>query len=388
MFSEIGSFCFEISEKNVLKCGLPKECLQKFLEHGTCCSFAGISSDGNVPFTFVGYVFTHFEDYEDENDIANDHNQLNEYDDEDYGSYEKSHYTIVSNYVIEMCRKASVKGHFECFKFALENGMPKMFSSLEIPFVMNKPSKEFEKVRSFWDCAAERGDLKILSYAYENGFSLTSQGLMLAAKNNRLDVLKLVQEKGGSLKEPFIWKVAAENGHLDIVQFGFENGFWKTGEKLCFEIQRKFLTLVDKSSLTVDFWKSVGKSDNVQLIEFAHNNGFVLTDDVWVAAAKFGFGKCLRFAHDNKYVLGKNIWTAAVCSGNLYSISFALNNGYKIMCQICHESEPVTSEDVKRTKFEKFQQAIAFCHENVSFKSKCFCHALRSHVGMKDHPSI
>jgi hypothetical protein len=262
-----------------------------------------------------------------------------------------------------------------------------MFSSLEIPFVMNKPSKEFEKVRSFWDCAAERGDLKILSYAYENGFSLTSQGLMLAAKNNRLDVLKLVQEKGGSLKEPFIWKVAAENGHWDIVQFGFENGFWKTGEKLCFEIQRKFLTLVDKSSLTVDFWKSVGKSDNVQLIEFAHNNGFVLTDDVWVAAAKFGFGKCLRFAHDNKYVLGKNIWTAAVCSGNLYSISFALNNGYKIMCQICHESEPVTSEDVKRTKFEKFQQAIAFCHENVSFKSKCFCHALRSHVGMKDDPS-
>lgn len=85
--------------------------------------------------------------------------------------------------------------------------------------------------------AAERGDLKELRYAHENGWSWNFETCMEAAKNGHLNCLKYAHKHGCEWNHTTTL-YAAEYAHLNCLRYARENGCEWDGEM--------FYVLVDK----------------------------------------------------------------------------------------------------------------------------------------------
>ena len=101
------------------------------------------------------------------------------------------------------CNELAERGALRMLKWARENGCP-----------WNE-----------WTCsgAAENGHLEVLKYLHENGCPWDSETCRSAAENGHLETLKYLHENGCPWDSETC-RSAAENGHLEVLKYAHENG--------------------------------------------------------------------------------------------------------------------------------------------------------------------
>ena len=146
----------------------------------------------------------------------------------------------------EAIKKAAQNGHLEVVKFLLEkdNSLLDVYEDVEsdysitraiehghlnvVEFLLSQPGYDHFKVYCILR-ASEYGQLEILNfmikkYEINNNYGVLNISLMHAAENGHLNVVEYLLEKGAdpTAQDKEAIKKAAQNGHLEVVKFLLE----------------------------------------------------------------------------------------------------------------------------------------------------------------------
>lgn len=151
------------------------------------------------------------------------------------------------------------------------------------------------------------GNLGMLKYAYENGYTWNTWVLIQAARGGSIQCLEYAYDRGCRLNE-LATTAAAENGHLACLRF--------LREKRC----------------PWDRWIPEKASENghAKCLEYAIVNGCDVSPFVMQTAAINGRLECLRVGHVHSIPMGPEISRDAALSGHLDCLMFLCEAGYPV----------------------------------------------------------
>jgi hypothetical protein len=161
--------------------------------------------------------------------------------------------------------------------------------------------------------AAAAGDLETLKKMYEDGFPL-----------------EINNEEGYFIY--FTTTVAAENGHLDCLQFAFENGCdWDeyTSSNAAANGHLDCLRYIYQNECPwdEDTTAKAAKNGHLDCLKYAFKNGCEWDSDTTTNAAWNGHLDCLKYAHENYCPWDEDTPYRAAMGGHLDCLQYVYENG-------------------------------------------------------------
>lgn len=181
--------------------------------------------------------------------------------------------------------------------------------------------------------AAQNGHVEIVQYAHETGSLYLEDTCLQAAKHGHVKVLQYAHKNGCSWDEDTC-NTAAMYGHMDCLQYAHKNGCpW--------------------SKHTCDL---AAQGGHLEILKYAHDNGCPWDETTCSEAAHYGHMECLRYAHENGCPWDEATTCLALASGHMEILEWAKAKG-------CPWSE------------ENCAQAVAFAQ---MLQENGFCNATRN----------
>jgi hypothetical protein len=168
-----------------------------------------------------------------------------------------------------------------------------------LKFKFNKCNKN-----TLCENSAEKGALKCLKYAKDNGCSWNKWVCTYAARNGHIECLKYLHENGCPW-DKWVCTYAALNGQLECLKYAHENGCsWH--EETC---------------------ASAAYNGHIECLKYAHENKCPWNVDTCSYVAQNGHLECLKYAHDNGCPWDENTCKYATLKKQLECLKYAHENG-------------------------------------------------------------
>jgi hypothetical protein len=181
--------------------------------------------------------------------------------------------------------------------------------------------------------AAEKGAIKCLKYAKENGCSWDENTCLYAAIKGQLECLKYAHENGCPWSE-YTCKYAAEFEQLECLKYAHENGCpWD--EDTCMfaakKIHIKCLKYAHENGCpwNVKTCNSAAYNGQLECLKYAHENGCPWDEDTCSMAAYNGQLECLKYAHENGCPWNINVCAYVAENSHIECYKYARKNGCK-----------------------------------------------------------
>jgi hypothetical protein len=198
--------------------------------------------------------------------------------------------------------------------------------------------------------AAENGYFGLVKYAQKIGYLITDVVALRAAEKGHVNILQYVFDNITSMLytehhtfsskivhndlQPkcyfnLIGKYAAKNGHLD-----------------CLKLAHNFGIKLDKHIPI-----NAAIRGHLDCLKYAYENGAPLTKEVCYYSA-IGHLQCLEYAHKNGCIWDSKLYEHAIIGGDLDSIKYAYENGCTWNDKICEDAALLNFLDILKYAIE------------------------------------
>lgn len=130
---------------------------------------------------------------------------------------------------IGVCENAAAKGHIECLKWAIENGIGCSVAAsaraaenghLECLKYLHASGIEIHRdITAYGACT----NIECLRWAYENGYRMSQFACSQAERHGNIDCLRYAHENGGIWHDPYL-SSSLHYGNLEIIKYVYEKG--------------------------------------------------------------------------------------------------------------------------------------------------------------------
>ena len=179
--------------------------------------------------------------------------------------------------------------------------------------------------------AAVYGHLNCLQYLYQNGFPWNEQTCKSAALNGHIKCLKYAHENGCP------WNLqtccyAAYKGHFDCLKYAHENGCPWNSRTCCYAAENGQLECIKYLHQNGCPWDEgtcyhAAINGHFDCLKYAHENGCPWSTDTCFIAAYKGHFDCLKYAHENGCPWNSRTCCYAAENGQLECIKYLHQNG-------------------------------------------------------------
>lgn len=219
------------------------------------------------------------------------------------------------------------------------------------PNIVSKKGISYLEANELIEGAAEKGYFGLVKYAFKVGYILTDLVALRASEKGHIEILQFCFDNISSMKyienrmerrqystgffkvlfnelQPkcyfnSICNYAAKNGHLECLMLAHTFGCpWN--ERVCTDAASR---------------------GQYNCLKYAHENGFPWTKDVCYYASS-GHLECLIYAHTHGCVWDSKLYEHAIISGDLESIKYAHENGCVWNKTICEDAALLNFLDI------------------------------------------
>ena len=183
--------------------------------------------------------------------------------------------------------------------------------------------------------AAKEGHLDILVYLYENGCKWDSQTCLNAVVKDHLEIIKYLRTKfceNGWPLGTVLCMNAAKFGHLEVLKYLHETGcHWN--DTSCMNAAEfghlEVLQYLHENGCEwyEDTCVNATKNGHLEVLKYLHENGCFWDEEACYYAARFGHLEVLKYLHENGCPWDANVCSQACKSDNLDILKYLHENG-------------------------------------------------------------
>ena len=161
---------------------------------------------------------------------------------------------------------------------------------------------------NIWDYVVRIGNLETVKHVVENGHSLSRRAMGLAARKGHLEIVKYLCSIYTKYLGAFVCSMAAEGGHLNVLQWLRESGCnWDSETTQC-ALER----------------------GNLEILKWATENGCPIRSTASETASRYGNLHILKWLYDSGYIkLNIECMKSAIRGGHWEIIHWLIGNGIK-----------------------------------------------------------
>jgi hypothetical protein len=202
------------------------------------------------------------------------------------------------------------------------------FNALEILQFLLERKTPLEEEDLLTDEAAKRGNWHCYDYLVSKGFKVSGKVAEHAARYGNLGRLMLLRDQGHDVITMAAMTSAAESGHLNCVQFLYENGCtWDSRAGVCTHegtmcgVGCRWLVMYDAAI-----------RGHLHILKYLHERGFLMPDTIMPTVVSWCFSKdkmeCIKFISDAGCARTTQACVVALEYGQLEVLQFLHKNGF------------------------------------------------------------
>jgi hypothetical protein len=148
------------------------------------------------------------------------------------------------------------------------------------------------------------GNIKMMEWALQKGFKPNKLSCLRAAEKGHIAMIEFLRQHGTPWDE-FTTNMALERGHIPMLQWLFEHHAVFNSKKV---------------------YAIPAENGNLQVLKWARDNGFTMTENDSAAAANGGQLECLQFLHRNGCPWSEMVPKNAINGKHFSLVEWALEN--------------------------------------------------------------
>jgi hypothetical protein len=255
------------------------------------------------------------------------------------------------------CAFAAQANQLKCLQYAHENGCP-----------WNKTTCEY---------AANAGHLDCLEYAHENGCPWDKLTCTNAADGGHLVCLKYAHENGCPW-DNLTCTNAAKGGHLACLKYAHENGCPWDRERMCLNsmghldcVKYVFscgcpLDYIDEDGNGEDFCDAAAEEGHLDCLQFGHEHGGEWDETTCSYAVIYGELDCLKYAHENGCPWDEETILGSIHYGQLECLKYAHVNGCDYDKATClNIAREAIEEEEDPSKVTDINRCVQYVNEHM-----------------------
>jgi len=179
--------------------------------------------------------------------------------------------------------------------------------------------------------------VNIVRVLHEKGFTVPDGILAQCAASNDLPALKYFHTLGWCWEASVI-EAAAREGHLECLQYAYENGCVLSPEALSDAAEYGQLAVVKHLlPLCPEEWRQMSTftsaaaySNCLEVLQYLYEQGYTMSEDIGHSAASSGSLRCLQYLHDHSIPIAPRAAMSAAVQGHLECLKFLHSHSYPI----------------------------------------------------------
>jgi len=200
------------------------------------------------------------------------------------------------------------------------------------------------KVNGILDAGIRSGNLELVNYLHDKGCPLDIDAfttIIIAAEIGNVEILQYLRDIGYSWNANACGS-AAKNGHMDVLKYLHENGCpWDS--TTCSDCTKgghlEILKWLHKNNCPWDEWScaSAAYHNQFEILKYLHEHNCPWDDKSTNMAAGKGHMEILKYLIDHKCPMTKMVCWNAVKDNQLEALKYILDNGCPIDKKTCIE---------------------------------------------------